>query len=157
VTVAVVTSSAYRELVRLLTEPEYADWRDPNDGRNRVTALDHARQAATRAERAGAGDDEIAMALVHDAARPLSDVFHGAVIAEIMRDHLRADCYHALVHHGTFQGDIVHLTTRAERWREEFWYPTAKRLATWDAASFDPRYRAESIDHFLPMLSAVMA
>jgi predicted HD phosphohydrolase len=103
VTLAVVTSSAYRELVRLLTEPEYADWRDPNAGRDRVTALDHARQAATRAERAGADDDQIVMTLVHDAARPLSDVYHGAVIAEIMREHLRADCYHALVHHGTFQ------------------------------------------------------
>jgi predicted HD phosphohydrolase len=145
------------ELVRLLTHPEYALWRDPNPERSRVPAIGHALQCATRAERAGQGPHHVVMALVHDAARPLNEVWHGEVIAEIMRDRIDPDCYEALRHHGAFQADIIRGTDVTERWREERWYPTARALAGWDAASFDPRYETPPLEYFLPALRAVLA
>jgi predicted HD phosphohydrolase len=141
-------------LVQLMVS--HAGWIDPNEDRGRVNAIQHASQAATRALRAGASDDEIVMALVHDAARPLSDVYHGEVVAEIMRDKLPDDLCEALRHHGDFQADLIHGSDTATRWQNESWYRAARRLASWDSQSFDPDYDAFPFSYFLPRLVAVM-
>lgn len=147
--------SAYDEMVRLLlTDPL---WRDPNPSRRRVTALVHATQAATRAELAGADDDLVVAALIHDAARPLSDVWHGEVVAYMTRGKLRDGLFEALFWHGRFQTDYLHGSDDTERFREESWYSDAVRLAGYDAASFDPDYATLPLDHFLPRLQNVMA
>lgn len=146
---------AFLELLRLLVD--HADWRDPNPERHRVTALQHATQAATRAERAGADDEAVIAALVHDAARPLSDIRHGEIIALVMTGKLRNDLCSALWHHGLFQSDLIHGTRTAEAFAGSPWYADGQRLAVWDSRSFDPAYQSEPLEHFLPRLEEVMS
>jgi predicted HD phosphohydrolase len=148
-------TSEYDALVGLLRANAWL--RDPNPERSRVTGLEHMLQAATRAERDDASPDEIVMALIHDAARPLSDCNHGAVIAEILYGKLPTPLLSVLQHHGEFQADVLAGTRYAwGLYERAAWYPTALRLAAWDAASFQPEYPTEPLEHFLPMLAAVM-
>ena len=150
--------SAYDEVVRWLTLPEYAEWRDPNPERSKVTSIEHALQTAMLARHAGGTVDEVLCALVHDAARPLNDVFHGEVIAEVMRGRLDENLVEALHHHGAFQHDIIHGTHEAERlYRKAPWYRHALRLAVWDAHAFDPTARTEPIEAYLPLLKNLLA
>lgn len=125
-------------------------------GRAAVNGLDHSLQAATRAEEQGMQPAEIVMALVHDAARPLNDVYHGETIAEIMRGHLPEACIQALRFHDGFQSDLLHDTsTMLWRYGSEPWYQLAVRLAELDAMSFMTHYKAKPFFHFLPMLEEI--
>ena len=132
------------------------DWRDPNPKRARVSAREHALQCASRALRASASDEEVVIALLHDVARPLSDVNHGEVIAYLLAPRLSSDAFEALFRHGTFQTDIIHGGRSTDQWRSRTWYPMARRLASWDAASFDPDYPTLPLAVFLPALDAVL-
>src|SRR5690349_10340180 len=85
-------------------------------GRAAVDGLTHSLQAATRAEAEGVQAPQIVMALVHDAARPLTDTHHGEAIAEIMAERLPEACVNALRFHGGFQADILH-DTATMLWR----------------------------------------
>ncbi len=146
----------FAEVFSLLATPEYATWRDPNPERARVDALDHALQCATRAERADADDELVIAALLHDAARPLNDIYHGEVIAEMLRGRVRDEVYRALYHHGLFQSDLIHGTRQARLlYGRHGWFETAQRLAGWDAASFDPNYESFPLDHFHERLRAI--
>src|SRR3954468_17099567 len=136
------------------TEPT---WRDPNPERSHVTAIEHALQAATRAQHAQAPDVEVVMALVHDAARPIAEVYHGEVIAFIVRDRVPYDVFMALFHHGVFQADLIHGTYKSDLWRNFEWYATARRLAQWDWASFDASYDSLPLAHFRPVLERVLS
>lgn len=148
-------SDAVTSVLHLLVE--YGGWRDPNPARSQVTALEHALQAATRAERAHAPDDLIIATLLHDAARPLSDAFHGEVMSWILRDKVSEDICLALYHHGTFQADIVHGTRNAERqFKDRSWYKIGRQLATWDSQSFDPLYESYPLSDFMPRLAKVL-
>ncbi len=132
-------------------------WRDPNPGRDRVTGLQHALQAATRAEAEGADRDAVVVALLHDAGRPLNDEFHGHVIADIMLGRLPWEWTSALRHHGAFQADLLHGTKVAQGFNGMSWFDNAERLARWDAASFSPDYPHEPLQHFEPLVKEVFA
>lgn len=131
--------------------------RDPNPGRNRVTDLEHALQAATLAERDGAPVEHIVMALVHDAARPVYDLNHAAIMAEIMRDRLPRACVEAIRHHSEFQSDMLHGTLRTVRYGIEPWFELGQQLADWDASAYDPDMETPPLSHFEPMLESVLS
>lgn len=138
-------------LVMLLND--LRSYREPyTAGRAAINGLGHALQTATRAERDDAPTSEVVMALVHDAARPLNDVRHGEVIAEIMAGRLPPDCCEALRHHGELGADAVHGTSFSQRYFGLPWYETAVRLQKWDGMSYDPRYPSAPLNHFLPLL-----
>lgn len=130
-----------------------AEWRDPNLGRGRVTAMQHALQVGTRARRHTRGGDKqlIVAGLLHDAARSLTNERHGEAIAEIVRDRVRSEIYVALWTHSVYQAAILHdypmpLDGPAE----------ARLLAVWDAESFDPLYPADSLESFQPLVREVI-
>lgn len=151
--------TAYREVRRWVLDPEYAEWRDPNPDRAAVTALEHALQAATLAYHAE-GDrltDVVVATFLHDAARPISDVYHGEVMAEVLRGRIDEDLVMALRHHGAFQSDIVHGTRDAERWKHEPWYREAQRLAVWDAHAFSPGARTLDVEMLLDATEEVLS
>lgn len=122
--------------------------RDPNPARAQVTGLDHAVQTATRAEQAGADFELVVCALLHDAARPLSDVFHGPVIAAILTGKVSPVRRDMLTRHGVFQHDLIHGTDLATQFATADWYPDGVSLAAWDAASFDPGFRSRPLAYF---------
>lgn len=128
-----------------------AGWRDPNPARSKVTAIGHALSTATRARRHDPRDAQmIVAALLHDAARPLCDVFHGQVIAEVLRDRVRPGVYVALRDHGAWQAAYLAGAPCPAGPVE------GEHLAGWDAASFDPAYHPDLFASFLPELRRVL-
>jgi predicted HD phosphohydrolase len=129
----------------------------------KVTRLDHALQAATRAERDGADIDWIVAALLHDIGDGLAPQNHDKVAAEILRPFLREECTWTVEHHGAFQ-----MLYYAEHYG---WDPHAREAfrgspyfescdefcARWDQESFDPDYQALPLAHFVPLVEAVFA
>lgn len=154
---AVAISTPAAEVIRLLTHPPHAAWVDPNPSRSKVTALEHALQAATRAARSKQDREFVVACLLHDVARPLSDVHHGEVIAEILKGRVRDSLYFSLRHYGAFQADMFHGTDFAKRFDDTPWYPEAERLAAIDAASFDPEYPSEPLERFVPLVVKVLS
>jgi predicted HD phosphohydrolase len=119
-----------------------------------VDQLRHCLQTASRAERAGAPEWLVLVALLHDVGKPLSLTNHPAVAAEVLRERLGERAYRVLLHHGEFLADHTHGTfTARDRHAGEPWHGDAVRLAEWDAAGFDPDYPALPLEHFLPMLA----
>lgn len=131
-------------------------WADSNTDRSHVTGLGHALRVATLAEQAGADPEAVTVALLHDAAKPLSSAHHGEVIAEILRDRVHWCWCAALRFHGLFQADLIHGTTRTVEFADEPWFGHASTLAGWDAAGFDPDMGPYPLEHFLHTLAAVL-
>lgn len=100
-----------REMRRLLKLAAF--YRDPNEDRSHITGLKHALRVGGQLEQYS--DEYAFVGLVHDLARPLSDVFHGEVMAEMVRDRVSAVSYMVLRDHGQFQDAIVH-DRRYEDW-----------------------------------------
>lgn len=123
--------------------------RDSNPGRDTVDGYTHALQCAALAEQAGADDEMVCVALLHDAAKPLTLTRHGEVIAEVLCDRVSERRYHVLRTHGAFQADTLTGTSAAYRaFAHEPWISDARRLQGWDAASFDPEARPFGLVHF---------
>lgn len=128
-----------------------------------VDQLGHALQAATRAERAGADDEIVVAALVHDLGKIFGDDNHDVVSAEILRPYVRDDVYRVVRHHQDFTARYIAPILggdplRRERWRSEAWFALAQRFADqWDQPSFDPQYPTESLGHFEPVVRRVFA
>jgi predicted HD phosphohydrolase len=126
-----------------------------------VDQLGHALQTATRAERAGADDEVIVAALLHDVGKIFGDDNHDAVSAEILRPYVRDDVYRVVCHHQDFTARYIAPMLggdpqRRERWRSEPWFGLAQRVSDeWDQRSFDPGYATEALEHFEPVVRRV--
>lgn len=121
------------ELTRLLSIS--ANFRDGEE-RGHINGQQHGLRVAALAKRYDSTDDEmIFTALVHDLARPLNDVFHGEVIAEMVRDLISEDRYQVLRTHGLYQAAYAfemdfELDTTAP------YHKDAMHLYGWELASF---------------------
>jgi len=134
-----------------------ADWRDPNEERSHVSGLQHALLCGTKALRHYPEDSEmIVAALLHDVARPMSDIFHGEVIAYILKDRVRPAIFEALMIHGELQDQMLKnggkLGPGYHRLTAE-----ATCLAAWDYTSFDPEGDMAPITEFLPHIAKVFS
>lgn len=76
------------------------------------------------------------MALVHDIARPLSDIYHGEVIAEVVRDMVDEDIYNVLRTHGEYQSRLIHGFKGIPTFKDDPWNYLAEKLCAWEAFSF---------------------
>lgn len=94
------SSSRAEHVVALLRES--STYRDPNPGRDKISGTLHALRVGGIMQVLH-GDEAGFVGLVHDLARPLNDVHHGEVIAEIVRDRVSPEAYEALYDHGTMQ------------------------------------------------------
>lgn len=54
-----------------------------------ISELDHALQVASRAQRAGADDEIVLAALLHDIGKVFGDAGHAEISAEVLAPHLR--------------------------------------------------------------------
>ncbi len=130
--------SRLAEVVRLLRLS--ASYRDPNLGRDHISGLTHALRVGALGLRVS---DELGfVGLVHDLARPLSDVGHGEVIAEIVRDRVSDYAYQLLRTHGAYQTALLHDTPIPD----EPWTHSAVQLAAFETASFAPGYARPELD-----------
>ncbi len=128
-----------------------------------ITRLDHALQAATRAENDGADIDWIVSTLLHDIGDRLAPANHDKFAAEILRPYVREECTWTVEHHGSFQ-KIYYMhhyggdPEERQRFAGHPYYQTcADFCERWDQSSFDPDYPTHGLDHFTDMVHEVFA
>lgn len=124
------------EVKRLLCKSE--NYVDQTPGRDGITGLQHALRTAGLGRDYGFHEDSAFIGLIHDLARPLNDVHHGEVMAEMVRDRASDDAYHILRTHGEFQSAVVHKTPWPHQ--DAPWFKIAKQLAAFELRSFDTDY-----------------
>jgi predicted HD phosphohydrolase len=128
-----------------------------------VTRLGHSLQAATRALRAGADDELIVAALIHDIGDDLAPYNHSEIAAAIIRPYVRAQVTWIVEQHGLFQTYYyAHHSGRDRHGRDKFrdhpWYQACMDFcADWDQCSFDPRYPAEPLSAFEPRVREIFS
>ena len=126
-----------------------------------VNDRDHALQTATRAERAGADDEIVVAALFHDAAKAVDHRNHGALIAGLLAEHVRAEVEYALRVHQDFTAThLDNARSRHRRWLHRanpHHHLAARFVDEWDAPSRDPDYDTEPLEHFEAVLDRVLA
>ncbi len=165
------TKEEYDFLARLEAEElaTFADrvlgWLAEMDGPSgyRITRLEHSLQAATRAHRAGADEEMVVCALLHDVGDVLAPANHSAVAAEMLRPYVSDDSYWIIRHHGLFQGYYYfhHYgqdRNARDRYRDHPLYQaTVDFCEKYDQVSFDPDYDWEPLEFFEPMVRRVLA
>jgi predicted HD phosphohydrolase len=129
----------------------------------KVTRLEHALQAATRARRDGADADWVAAALLHDIGDGLAPHNHDRFAAEVVRPFLREEVVWVVEHHAAFQ--LVYYGhhygwNRYEReaFRDNPCYQSCVDFCErWDQSSFDPDYESDPLDSFEPLVREVFS
>lgn len=128
-----------------------------------VDQLQHSLQTATRAERAGADEEMVVASLCHDIGKVVSVMNHPRIAAEILRPYVRPEIVAVIEAHQDFQGRHYYQYFGQDpdlrrNHVNEPWFSLAERFADeWDQTSFDPDYRAESLEHFEPLVRQVFA
>lgn len=123
-----------------------------------ISELQHALQVASRAERAGADEDVVIAALLHDIGKVFGDAGHGPVSAEILAPHLRPDVVDVVRHHGAFTAQHWNKIAAGDAnprdtFGTEPWFALACRFVDeWDMQSFDPEYESFPLEHFAPLV-----
>jgi predicted HD phosphohydrolase len=108
-----------------------------------MSELQHALQTATRAQRAGADDEVVLAALLHDIGKVSGDAGHAEVSAEVLAPHVRREVVEVIRHHGAFTARYWYATRAGENdprdaFVDEPWFDLACRFVDdWDMRSFD--------------------
>lgn len=123
-----------REVIRLLHHS--VRYFDQTDGRGAITGQQHALRCGGLGRDFGKHKDMAFIGLVHDLARPLNDVHHGEIMAEIIRDRVSDETYQIMRTHGTYQHAIVH----RHEFPDEPWAEHSKQLAGFELRSFSGTY-----------------
>jgi len=127
--------------------------------------LTHCLQTATKAEKAGADDEMIFGALMHDVGKAISVPNHGAISAEMIQPYVREDVYLAIKNHQDFQGmhyyghfgaptDLRY--TKYDQ-NESWWALCAEFTDDWDQQAFDPDAETYPLEHFEPLIRRITA
>ncbi|MCC1495327.1 inositol oxygenase family protein [Alcanivorax sp. 1008] len=118
----------------------------------------HVTQAATRARRDNASDEMILVCLVHDLGKVISNLAHPDIIAGIVRPYVSDGSFYLLRHHMEYQWKhyghyIFKPTNGRNRYVGESWHADAVRFSDeYDQKAFDPYYRTDPIEAFLPLV-----
>ena len=128
-----------------------------------VDQLSHCLQTAARAEAAGADEQIVVAALLHDVGKAISVANHPRIAAEILRPYVREEVVWMIEVHQDFQGRhyYEHLGLDPDA-RDQYIghesYALAERFADdWDQTSFDPEGPIPPLEHFEPMVLRVFA
>lgn len=122
----------------------------------KITRLDHALQAATRAFRDGADDDWICAALLHDIGDGLAPHNHDRFAAEILRPFMREECVWVVEHHAAFQ--MVYYAhhygwnrNERDKYKDNAYFQSCVAFCErWDQSSFDPDFKSQPLAFFDP-------
>jgi predicted HD phosphohydrolase len=128
-----------------------------------ITRLGHSLQAATRAYRAGADDDWLVAALLHDIGDIYAPYNHDEYAAAILRPFVREQVSWVVEKHGDFQRlYYAHHTggnpNARDLYRDNpYFQDCADFCELWDQNSFDPKYDTMPINAFAPIVEQVFA
>jgi predicted HD phosphohydrolase len=127
-----------------------------------ISELDHALQVASRAQRAGADDEIVLAALLHDIGKVFGDAGHAEISAEVLAPHIRPDVVDVVRHHCAFTArhwnEIpANETDPRDAFADRSWFDLACRFVDeWDMQSFDPKYESLPLEHFEPIVKRLV-
>ena len=128
-----------------------------------VTRLEHSLQSATRAHRAGEGEEMVVAALLHDIGDELAPCSHSEMAAAILRPFVSERTYWIIKHHGVFQMYYyAHHCGGDRHARDQFkdhpyYQATVDFCEHYDQNCFDPNYDTLPLDFFAPMVRRVFS
>jgi len=123
--------------------------------------LTHCLQTATLAERAGADDEIVFAALMHDVGKAITVANHGPIAAEMIKPYVRDDVYQMIRVHQDFQGkhyyhhfgaDPEARETHRDQLTPEQFELAARFADEWDQIAFDDTYDTLPLEHFEPLV-----
>ena len=129
----------------------------------RIDRYQHSLQTATRAQRDGADEETIVVALLHDIGDILAPWNHSDLAAAILQPYISPDNHWLVKHHGIFQGYYYFHHSGGDRFARERYrgHPMFERTAQfcerWDQTSFDPDYDTLPLEAFEPMVRRLFA
>jgi len=127
-----------------------------------VNRLAHSLQTATRAENADRSDLYVLAALLHDIGDCLAPLNHSALAAAVLQPYLPEDLHWMVLHHGEFQmyyiGDQVGGDRNIrDQYRGHQWFDlTVEFCEDFDHDSLDPRHPTNPLEHFTPLIRALL-
>ena len=128
-----------------------------------VDRFEHCLQTATRALRAGADEEIVVCALLHDIGDDLSPANHAEIAAGILEPFIDPLNTWMIRHHELFQGyhyrHFFGLDPHArDAYRDHPAFERTVRFCDeWDQTSFDKDYDTLPLDAFVPMVERVLA
>ena len=127
-----------------------------------VDRLEHSLQTATRAERDGRDEEYVLCALLHDIGDTLAPFNHPAIGAAVVKPFVSEANHWMVEHHGIFQGYYfwhhIGLDRNArDAYRDSPYFDhTAEFCSKYDQVAFDRDYRSEPLEHFEPLVRAIL-
>jgi predicted HD phosphohydrolase len=128
-----------------------------------VSLREHCLQSASRALVAGASDEIVVAALLHDVGELLSPSSHGEIPAAMLAPYVSPETHWVMAHHEIFQMHYYahHLgmdpNTRDQYVDHPYFEACRKFCEDYDAPSFDPDYPTMPLEQFVPILHRVFS
>ena len=128
-----------------------------------IDNLTHCLQTAARAERAGANEEVVVAALLHDVAAPFALFNHAGVAAEIVAPHLPPYATAIVRTHQDFQGRYYfqHFGGPTDQYlmhQEQPWFDLAVAFSDeWDQCSFDPDFATPPLSEYESLIEKYFA
>lgn len=128
-----------------------------------IDRYDHCLQTATRALNAGADEEMVVCALLHDIGDDLAPANHAEIAAAILAPFIDPLNTWMIRHHELFQGyHYRHFFGQDRHAREDYvQHPAYERTVRfcdeWDQSSFDLDYPTLPLSDFVPMVERILA
>jgi predicted HD phosphohydrolase len=132
-------------------------------GGYKIDRYHHSLQTATRAQRAGADEETIVAALLHDIGDTIAPSAHGPMAAAVLSHYVSPETAWMVEKHPIFQGyHYFHHYGLDRNQREKFrGHPAFERTCRfcdeWDQTAFDPNYDTLPLDTFTPLVRRIFA
>ncbi len=128
-----------------------------------VDRLEHSVQTATRAYRDGRDEEYIVCALLHDIGDTLGSFNHPDIAAAILKPFVSDANLWMVEKHGMFQGYYffeylgLNRNMREQFKEHEFYGHCEEFCRKYDQTAFDPDYKSEPLEFFVPMVEKLFA
>ena len=129
----------------------------------KISRLEHALQAATRAYQNKESEEMVVATLLHDIGDDLAPMNHSQYAASILRPYVSEKTYWIILHHGLFQTYYsAHHLDGDQNARDKFKYhkyyqATIDFCENYDQCSFDPNFKSMSLKDFEPLVKKIFA
>ena len=129
----------------------------------KISRLEHALQAATRAYKNKESEEMVVAALLHDIGDELAPMNHSEYAAAILKPYVSEKTHWIIEKHGEFQMYYYahHLggdRNKREKYKKHKYYKdTIDFCEKYDQCSFDPNYKSMSLKDFEPMVRNIFS
>ena len=129
----------------------------------KISRLEHALQAATRAYQNKESEEMVVATLLHDIGDDLAPMNHSQYAASILRPYVSEKTYWIILHHGLFQTyySAHHLDgdrNARDKFKDHKYYKaTIDFCENYDQCSFDPNFKSMTLKDFEPLVKKIFA